>query len=101
MVSSIEPTVTIRVLYANRRRAYDDIHKLGLLDGPIYRTIAVHPDGVYIRVTAPQRIEREIRAILYWGEEIEALPDTSECSEFYQEEAITSFRGQRKRRRGP
>jgi hypothetical protein len=89
-------TITIRVLYTSRRRAHDDVKKLGLLDGPIERAIFVHPDGVYIRVVAPSRLEEQIRAILLYGEEAEAMPSTIECSEYYAEGAIPTFQPQRR-----
>ena len=97
----IEPTITIRMLYTNRRRAYYAVQTLGhSLGDHIYRTVAVHPlDGVYIRVTLPERLEREARAILSFGDKVDALPDPSDCVEFYQGSAVTAFRSQRRSRK--
>ena len=91
-------SVTIRRLYHSRRRAYDDVRKLSHLDGPVNRVIAVHPDGVYIRVVAVSRLEENIKAILLWGKEVDSLPDANECSEYYSEEAISAFASQRRKR---
>jgi len=91
--------VEIKTLYINRRRAYDDVHKIGLLGVNVDRSIFVHPDGIYIRVIIPDFLEQEVRAILLYGNEVDEIPPIEECSEYYGGDAIIAFRPQRKPQR--